>query len=71
MNPENVILVECDFEDLRAEKVLGTPCDFWRPPKGGPDPRLGTTAIEDPDYCPPGVVRPPRNAGSHRNQPPH
>ena len=26
--------------------------------------------IEDPDYCPPGVVRPPRNAGSHRNQTP-
>lgn len=25
--------------------------------------------IEDPDYCPPGVVRPPRNAASHRNQP--
>lgn len=25
--------------------------------------------IEDPDYCPPGVVRPPRNAGLHRNQP--
>ena len=48
MNPETVTLVDMcksDFVDLRTDKVLRTPCDFWHSPKGGPYPRLGTNVF--------------------------
>ena len=38
----NIILVT---SQPQSRQSCVTPCDLWRPPVGGPDPRLGTIAL--------------------------
>ena len=40
-------MCQSNFDDLRADNFLGTLCDFWCLPKGGPNPKFGINDLDN------------------------